>query len=326
MRKVCLVGGFVLALVFTKPVSAQVEADTNALSSLDSMVLIRELAQLLGPPPVPAHSFYVGTSIGNRLFSIRNNRLNSRQDTRELVLSPQISYAHKSGLSLSGSVNLVNQPSGMDVTQWSITPAYDYRQDSGWSIGLAYTYFGVRDFFSAYSSPIQHDVFASASYQKWWLQPSLALGYSAGKYREFRSRDTVINSIRRFIYDSTTYNLRNLTVQVGFGHRFCWTNLAHPTDALLFTPSVLLLGSTGQTEIQHRTNAPLLLNALNRRARIPRLIQDKFAFESVGLSLDMQYMIGNWSISPQFYGDYYFGSTTGKRLTTNVQLGIGYFF
>lgn len=316
-----LVGG-----IFSQPLMAQVESDSNQLSRTDSMALAQELALLLGSSSSPTHQFFVGTSIGNRLFSVRNNRLNSRQDTRELVLSPQLSYAHRSGLGISGSLNLVNQPTGMGLTQWSITPSYDYRQDSSWAVGVAYTYFGVRDFFSPYVSPIQHDVFASVSYQKWWLQPSVALGYSAGKFREFRSKDTVINNVRRFIYDSTTYNLRNLTVQVGVGHRFDWMSIVHPTDALLITPSFLLLGSGGQTTIQHRTNAPLLLNALNRRGRIPRLISDQFAFESVGLNIDMQYMIGNWSFSPQFYGDYFFGSTTGKRFTTNVQLGVGYFF
>ena len=326
MRFAWTTGGIFLLIALGRPAYAQLETDTSGMAGLNTAALSRELALLLTPPALPAHSFFIGGSAGNRLFSVRNNRLNSRQDTRELVLSPQVSYTHQSGFSLSGSVNLVNQPTGMDISQWTITPAYDYRRDSSWSLGVAYTYFGVRDFFSPYSSPIQHDLFASAAYEKGWFQPSIGLGYSAGKFREFRSKDTVINAVRRFIYDSTTYKLRHFSVQLGVGHRFHWPALIVSHDDLFFTPSLLLLGSTGQTEIQHRTNAPLLLNALNRRGRIPRLIQDKFAFESVGLNLDMQYLVGDWSVSPQFYGDYFFGSTTGKRFTANVQISVGYYF
>lgn len=323
-----LVYSFLTSLLLTAApmIRAQETADTTLLPGLDSLALLQELSALLGPAPVPTHSFYATVAVGNRLFSVRNNRLNARQESRELVLTPSISYMHKSGFSLTGGLNLVNQPSGMSVTQWSVMPAFDYITDSGFNAGISYTYFGVRDFFSPYSSPIQHDVFGSASYKKGWLQPSIGLGYSAGKYREFQSKDTVVGGMRRFIYDSATNQLQNFSVQLGVGHRFQWQQVFAEQDMLSVSPGLLLVGGAGKTTITHRTNAPLLLQFLNRRGRVPRLIQDQFAFESVGFNLDVQYVIGGWAISPQWYADYFFGKTTSARFTQNFQVSLSYFF
>jgi uncharacterized protein with PQ loop repeat len=51
-----------------------------------------------------------------------------------------------------------------------------------------------------------------------------------------------------------------------------------------------------------------------------------FALQSLALSLSTAYTIGNFSISPNLYIDYYLPATTENRLSTIFSLTIGYSF
>jgi hypothetical protein len=58
------------------------------------------------------------------------------------------------------------------------------------------------------------------------------------------------------------------------------------------------------------------------------LQQTSFALQSVGLSADLRYMIGNFTFEPQVYFDYYLPAIDGviKRFSQVFSFNVGYTF
>ncbi|MFZ4058115.1 MAG: hypothetical protein ACOYKE_08235 [Ferruginibacter sp.] len=317
---------FIILLLCFGFVQAQQKVDTVRLSAQDSITILNELAALLNQSSKATSYFSVNVEVGNQLFSIRNKSLNSRQAERTMVFTPSIGYFHKSGLSISANTSLLNDQNTFGPVQFAINPAYDLPNNKNIALGLSYTHYWVKDSYSSYASPIQHDLYGSFQYKKKWLQPGLALGYSSGKYNELRTKDTVINGNRKIFYDSITYALNSFTMMLSVAHSFEWEKVLNEQDNLVFTPSILFNLGAGKTSISHITNAPLLFRILNRRGRIPKLQTDKFQPESIGVDLNLQYYIGKFSIEPEWYLDYYVASTTGNRFTQNITFKLGFYF
>lgn len=283
---------------------------------------------LLDSAEAPTSYALVSIGAGNRLFSLRNNQLNAKQSTTAtLVYSPALGYYHKSGLSLAVGASLLNDAEkGFGVNQFSISPAYNVVGNDHIDAGLSYTHYLVKDKFSTYSSPVQHDLYGTFAYKKPWVQPGLALGYSTGEYKQVRSKDTVINNIRRYFYDSITNHLEVFSVILNASHRFTFQQLFTKNDGLQITTSMMLNMGSSNTIINRKTNAPNLLAFLNRRGRVKRELTSSFRAESIGFSADALYAIGNFSFSPQVYLDYYLPESDEKRFTQVFTLTASYSF
>ena len=84
------------------------DTTVNAVSKADSMAL-DDLMSLLDSADAPISYTSITAGIGNRLFSIRNNALNSKESsTNTIIYSASAGYFHKSGLSLTAGVNMLN--------------------------------------------------------------------------------------------------------------------------------------------------------------------------------------------------------------------------
>jgi hypothetical protein len=313
--------------VFSKIGAAQ-KTDTSLNTELDSAAVLKELMTLLDAVKTPTSYFSAEAGMGNRLFSVHNNRLNARQSSiSTLVYTPSIGYFHKSGLSLSAGAYLLNDKGkGFGASQYAVTPAFDLLNNDAIGFSASYTHTFVKDYFSMYASPVQNDFYAALSYKKFWIKPGIAAGYSNGMYKQIFEKDTTIGAIRRRLYDSATFHLNSLSMMLSAGHDFEWEKVFKKGDGLLFSPSVILNFGSYKIDVDHKTNAPLLLNRLIKRGRLPKLITSDFRTESIGLNLNLSYSIGNFSFSPQLYLDYYLPESDTDKFTSSFNFSVAYIF
>jgi hypothetical protein len=300
----------------------------NGLSQKDSIELMSQLMSLLDSGNKSSSYILVGVGIGNRLFSIKNNTLNAFQSYNKIICSPSVGYFHKTGLGFSAGANLLDDGKAFGITQYSMSPSFDLAGNKNIDFNISYSHYFVKNKFSEYSSPIQNDFYTSFGYKKTWLQPGIAVGYSTGEYKDARHKDTVIFGIKRHYYDSITNQLKAFSLTLAVGHRFIWYGVLGATDGIAFTPTVMANAGSGKTNIHHNTNAVNLFKFLNKRGKIAKLQQSKFALQSLGLSVDLRYMIGNFSFEPQFYMDYYLPAVDAgtKKLSQVFAFNLGYTF
>ncbi len=322
---------FIVFILFSTFCSATLlaQADIKAqLSAADSAQLIAALSSMLDSVDKPTSYATVSMAIGNRLFSERNNTVNAKQGTNTTtVLTPGIGYYHKSGFNVNALAYLLNDASkGFTAPQYSITAAFDLPENENFSTGLSYTKYFVKDKFSAYASPIQNDLYGYFNYKKYWLEPGIAIGYSTGEYKQLITKDTVINNRRRFLYDSITNNLKAFSVLLSVSHNFEWYKVFTKNDAIQCTPSLMLNVGSSNTAITHNSNATFLLNLLNKKGKLRRSQNTPFQAESIGLNIDVNYLIGKFSFQPQLYLDYYLPNTDTERFSQVFTFNVGYSF
>ena len=317
---------FFFFFIFCK-VDAQVtDAKTNV--GIDTAAILKELSDLLHSNVTPISYTTIGVGIGNRLFNVRNKSLNAKQTTTgTMVYTPTLSYYHNSGFNIAASANLLNDiEKGFGASQVALSPGYDYFGNNNFSTGIAYTHYFVKDFYSSYAIPIQNDLYGYFNYKKYWLETGLALDYATGVYKQVKRKDTIINNIQRNFYDSTSFEIKSFSMIFSMGHNFEWTNLLNEDDGLNFTPTLMVNLGSSKTNITHKTNATRLFNFLNKKGRLPKMQTSAFTAESIGLNLNIDYSIGNFSFQPQLYLDYYVPQTDANKVSTFFTFSTAYSF
>ncbi len=316
-----------LLMVFCDNSFSQDTTSPATEPAFDSAAVLNDLMALLDSADVTSSYALVSVGMGNRLFSVRNNRLNARQSsTSTLVFTPSVGYYHKSGFSISAGSNLLNDTkTGFGPTQYSLTPAYDFVLNKEWSMGISYSRYFIRDKYSVYASPVQNDAYAYINYKKMWLEPGIAVGYSTGEYKEINQ--FTIQATGNTYIDTATYKLNALTMTASISHDFEWVGVFGKNDALGLTPSIMMNFGSDSTESVSHTVFPNLLRFLKRRNRLPKLSgKNSFSAQSAAISLDLHYAIGKFSIMPQLYLDYYLPKTDEKRFTQTFTMALGYSF
>ena len=314
MQKLLLL---ILLLTLSATNYAQTKPGKNA-DAKDSIEIMKDLMDILFEPEKPSSYFTFDAGIGNRIFNVRNNVLNSKLTrVSTFIYSPSIIYHHKSGLYFSAGANLLNDyAKGFGISQYSVSPGLELPDNKNVDFAIAYTHYFVSDKFSSYVSPIQNDFYTSLIYKKTWIRPSVALGYSTGKYGD-------VKRILR-LYDSTNNELKSSSLTASVSHEFKWDEVFNKNDGITFTPTVLLNSGSSKIAIHHKTNAINLANFLNKKGRLPKFRNTKFEAQSLGLSLDLNYVIGKFTFEPQAYFDYYLPATDDKKLYTYFTFNIRY--
>lgn len=321
MRKIFCLG----YVVFILGVKGYAQATTQ-LSAADSIEILRQLQELFSSTTRSTSYGLLSFGIGNQLFSIKNRALNTKQsNTHVLVYSPSAGYFHKTGFGISAAASLLDDQKKFGVTQYMITPSYDY-STRAIGIGASYTQYFVKDKFSQFSSPIQHDFYGTFVYRKSWLRPGIAAGYSTGEYKEVKYKDTTLGNVHRRWYDSITNNLRAFSLTLSASHQFLWYGVFTESDGLSFTPTLMLNGGSSKTAIEHKTNARGLYNFLVKRGRIPKFRSREFEMQSMGINLGAIFSIGDFSLDTQFYTDYYLpeADSDTDRLTMVFSFNLNY--
>jgi hypothetical protein len=158
-----------LSILFLISVKGDAQiTDTSVEKGFDSTAVLKDLMALLDAAATPTSYFSVEAGVGNRLFSVHNNRLNARQSSiSTLVYTPFRWLFSQKRLKFNSRGYLLNdKDNGFGSTQYTLTPAYDLLGNDKFGFSISYTHYFVKDNFSAYASPIQNDIYASGSYKK----------------------------------------------------------------------------------------------------------------------------------------------------------------
>jgi hypothetical protein len=302
-------------------------------TALDSLFELNLLMSLLDSIEKPKSFFDLSLGIGNKLFSQKNNSVNASQaQVNQLYYTPSVGYYHKTGLGISITPYLTSYNGVFKVYQTAINSSYNYSGKSMSAI-LSYTYYFADNKTYNANSTFQNDLYASIRYKKWFIEPSIAIGYTTGKFNEVNP--IYYDNATKVYNDSTKNSIKDFSISVGVEHSFEIEKLFSKNDELSITPQLILTAGSekyASTRVNKIIN-PVLLQFLQRiAARKGRVLSrtktdnTAFAIQSLALSLSADYSIRKFSISPNIYSDYYLPSTSEKRLNTVFSISFGYYF
>ena len=299
---------------------------SNAQTNIDSVKNILTTIPIVKKDQdsiaIPSSSSYftIGVGIGNTLFGSRSDAINSKLfSNNEIIYSPNISYSHKSGFNVNATIYYLNEGGrGVDASQYAITPGYELPDNQNITFTVANAHYFIKDKFSLYASPIQNDFYTSLADKKSWLHPGIAIDYATGTYRE--------QQYQRSFYDSTTNKLKSFSIIPSISHQFKRKSVFAATDEISFLPMLMLNIGNSSTTIQHKTNMGNRNIFAAKKGKLTKFQNTPFQVESIGLSTELSYIIGKFSIEPQFYLDYYLPSTDQSRVATVFNLNVLYSF
>lgn len=312
----------ILLLVF---LSRSLYAQTTPQDT-SSRALEAELMKLLDSVSKPANTINLSLGISNKLFSVNNNTVNTAQtQVNKIYFTPAVAYLHKSGLSFSVMPFLASDSGSLTVYQTAISPSYDY-SDKKTGFGISYTRY-LADHRSYNSNAVyQNDLYGYIKKRNGYIQPSLSLGYSTGKFREINIYTIMLINPRTF-RDSTHNSIKTFSLSAGLEHSFNKTGIFNAKDGISFIPKLMLNASSEKFSSLHvnKNIPPILLRSGRIRSRSQQT-KSPFAFQSLALSLDAVYTIGKIYIDPNLYLDYYLPQTTEDRFTSVFSVSFGYSF
>jgi hypothetical protein len=343
-----------LVLVFCCAFIARAQQKDSIIINKDSIEkAVDEFLALLDSARQPSSYWQVSLGASNTQFSVTNKALNAQQVSSYFSLVPAISYYDKSGLSISYTSFLALAGSNTGFVQHAITPAYDYSKNKSFDFGFSYTRFIGNDKFAESTSPYKNDFYSYLQYNKWKIQPSVALGYSTGKFATYSKTDTFLILQRQFrpdtiinytVFDTLNVKLRDFTTVLSAQRQWIFEG-KKPVNYSTFTPSFLLFFAQNTYDVEYTSasafsprtrqflqNNPLLRDRVIRelRSNYPELNQTRnflettpFSLQSIGLNLDAVFYFNKFYINPQCYFDYYLkGSTDNLSVLYTIQCGF----
>jgi len=317
-----------LAVITTSLVFGQTDSLTREERlALDSMFKNDEFFKLMMAKE--KSYFDVNISVGNGIFSLKNNALNAGQAvTNKLFYTPSVSYYNKSGFAISASGSLTSDEGKLIMYQYAISPAYVY-YGKHIDAGISYTRFIEGASASFEVNPFKNDFYGTVVYKKPWIEPGLALGYSFGKQVEYY--DTAFWLLNRVVHirDTITTRLSGFSVMLSATHKWNFFKLAGTKDALQLQPTLVLNAGSQKWDISHSNSInnrrPLVQNYLKARYG-DGTTAASFNLQSLAFLAEITYYCGKFYCQPQVYLDYYLPSTTEKRLTTLFSVTAGFSF
>jgi hypothetical protein len=322
---------FFMLMLSGKLFAQETSPKNNA--AIDSLFELNLLMSLLDSIEKPKSFFNLSLGIGNKLFSQKNNSVNASQaQVNQLYYTPSLGYYHKTGLGISITPYFTSYNGVFKVYQTAVSPSYNY-SDKSISAILSYThYFADNKTYNA-NSTFQNDLYASIRYKKWFIEPSIAIGYTTGKFNEVNP--IYYDSARKVFNDSTKNSIKDFSISAGIEHSFEFEKLFNKNDALSFTPQIILTAGREKYTSTHvnKIISPAIIQVLQRiAARRGRVISrtktdnTAFAIQSLALSVSADYSFKKFYVSPNIYSDYYLPSTSEKRLNTVFSISLGYYF
>lgn len=317
-----------IALCFCSFVYAQ----TDTLSSeerrlLDSMFKSDEFIKLM----IGKKKSYVDLNlgIGNTVFSNKNNALNAGQaQTDKLYFTPSLGYYHKSGLAFNVSGYLTTDDGGLKMYQYAISPSYYFR-NKNFEAGISYTRYIEGTGTSFETNPFKNDFYATGQYNKTWIEPGLAIGYSFGRQKEYY--DTAFWLLNRVVHirDTITTKLSGLSLTLSASHEWNFYKLLDKKDALQLQPAFLVNAGSQKWNIAHSSNLfdrrPVVQTYLKRRFG-EGTTSSAFNIQSAAFLVTFTYYYDRFYLQPQLYLDYYLPETSEKRLTSLFSVTAGFSF
>ncbi|MDQ6762632.1 MAG: hypothetical protein M3015_08395 [Bacteroidota bacterium] len=302
---------------------------------MDSLLQNDELMKMISHLGEDQSYFRINIGIGNRLFTEKNKAVENLQTNGQLVFTPSVGYFHKSGLSLSFTGFLLSENNKTDFYQYALSPSYSYSKGKWVDVILSYSHYFKKTNYSSSASPFDDEFYGSGILKKYWIKPSVSIGYSSGRYNEIVNVDTIVMIANRpaqikFI-DTATTTISSFSVAAGIEHDFNFFNLLSKKDGLRLTPQLSIITGINDYSVSNKRSVQLYNTYVKRKLKHlkhfqPTTAKSNYEVQSVGFDLDLNYTIGKFYLEPEVYLDYFLPATNDKRFTQIFNFNIGITF
>lgn len=282
---------------------------------LDYDFLFDEFASFLDSLSKPHSYVLAGVSLGRGYYNYTNKSSVFLESQQQNTYSPTLAYFHKSGLSVTGTGNIVNDGERMNLYQFFVSPSYDYLKNRKLATGIAYTRYFTRDSLPFYTTPLQNEVYAYFTYRKWWLRPSVSVSYGWGSREDYEQRESLINDLRLrargYVRINTKESVSDFSLVASVRHDFYFLNTLSVKDYVRLSPQINFTSGTQNFGFNQSTNtyATLVRTGTNVLFNSENTyLNDQIRFQPLALTflLRTEYSIGKFYIQPQLVLDYYF--------------------
>jgi hypothetical protein len=331
--RILMIGG---SFLFCKSSQAQhskidelfIGSDTTAV--IDS--LMRGFDAYLDSLSRAKSFFNVSLGAGTGFFSPKNNTSFDFNVEKKLIVSPEVSYFHKSGLGISLNGYFKDEAGKFQSYQYALSPSYHYVNRKNFSTGLSYTRYFTKDNLSFYTTPIENELYAFFNVKRWWLEPGVAMSYGWGTKTEFAEQEVEVfrkrlqSSNKKIIYIQQDESVRDFSMLFSLRHNFDVFRVFSSSDMITFTPALLLSAGTqnfGLNTTFFSNSNYINNNFLPSNQNITN--SNRFDFQSATLLLQMQYTRANFYVIPQLLLDYYLHQSD-KRFNNAYSVTAGYHF
>jgi len=302
-------------------------------STVDYDQLLQDMETFLDSISLP-HSYLLGSlAVGRGFFNYTSKSTALLETRKNFTYVPTLGFFHKSGLSLVGTGNIVNDDNNkLNLYQIAVSPGYDYLENKDLATGITYTRFFTKDTLSFYTTPLQNELFAYFTYRKWWIRPTVALSYGWGSRTDYVEREELIQDLRLRRSGVTRINskesISDFSIITSLRHDFYWLGVFSYKDHFRITPQLAFISGTQKFGFNQsantyatilRTGANVLYNSENV------YLDDKLDFQPLSLTMFVrgEYSIGKFFVQPQIVFDYYFPTDQGNFSTLfSVNLGM----
>jgi len=306
MKKILLI----IFIFNSYAVIAQNGSGKDSTAFLDS--IFNEMDEILDEMMPQKNYFSAGIGVGTGFFNFRNYTNESFEREKKLLISPVISFYHKTGLGISATGYAITE-SKLNFYQASVTPSYDFIKRGKWSTGVAYTRFFTKDDLSFYTTPICNELSAYFSYKKLIVRPAISVAYGWGSRTQYEKHKSDVMMLRKFrnprvVTVANEESVRDLSTLFSVRKDFDFTDMLLTGDLFTLTPVIAL--SAGTQNFGLNTSFSSSSKRLNSFLPGNQYIksQNSFDTQSASAILRADYSIRKYYLQSQILLDYYLHS------------------
>jgi hypothetical protein len=295
--------------------------------SLDS--LTRDLDDFLDYIYKEKSFFTFGMSAANGYYDFKTDNSAYLQAGNHLVLSPCLSYYHKSGFGFSASGYALDYRQTIEPYQLAISPSYAYLKSKDFATGIAYAHYFTKDQLPFYVTPLNNEWYGWVTLKKWWLEPTAAFGYAVGAQKRFQQEAEMVFDQAVFLRQERVPSIRIEDVALSFSlkHDFFLTHVMTEGGSMMVTP--LLMLSSGTQNFGFNTSYTFnshVINTFQLGSASTSATQNGFGLRSWTFILSGDYSLKGLFIQPQVVLDYYLADTNEKRFryVTAITAGLNF--
>jgi hypothetical protein len=326
----------ILSVLLFQYCGAQERKDSLAVDTsllMDYEDLFSELDALIDSLASPRSFLLLNIAAGQNHFTYQPIKDGPEETRKQLVLTPSLSYFHKTGAGLSATASVVNSGDGLAPYQYSVAGSYDYLKNKALATGISFTHYITKSDLPFYTSPLQNEVYAYFSLRKLWFRPSIGVSYGWGSREDFEERATTIQNInlarRGFTRINTTERISDFNLFTSVRHDFYFLDLLH-SDYIRLTPQLSFVSGTQQFGFNQTANSYITVRRSGRNVLYASeniALDDALYFQPVSLTafIKAEYAKGKFYVQPQVLFDYYFPASR-NNFTTAVLLNTGWLF
>ena len=223
--------------------AAQKETDSLLIDTtfVDYEELFSELDKLIDSLTSPRTFTMINLGIGQSFLTYQGKSDITTTTKRQLAYAPSIGYYDRTGLGLTIGAAMVNDGTGINPFQFSMTGSYDYLNKKAFATGISFTHFITKGDLPFYTSPLQNEIYGYFTYRKLWFKPVIAASYGWGSRDDIEEREEKIQEINLARNGFTRINTResviDLNITASVRHDFYFLN-AFASDYIRLTPQV----------------------------------------------------------------------------------------